>query len=90
MVLVVQMTTVFQDCTTEEQRSIVRLYFWAKGLNATDIHKEMFPVYGGKCLSPQAVHNLMANVLLMMMLKRRCRSAETKVKRLLMLRVSTH
>jgi hypothetical protein len=24
---------------------------WAKGLNANDIHKEIFPVYGGKCLS---------------------------------------
>jgi hypothetical protein len=23
----------------------------AKGLYAKDIHKEMFPVYGGKCLS---------------------------------------
>jgi hypothetical protein len=27
-----------------------------KGLNARDIHKEMFPVYGGKCLSCKAVH----------------------------------
>jgi hypothetical protein len=31
---------------------------WAKGLNAKDIHKEMFPVYGEKCLSCKAVHNL--------------------------------
>jgi hypothetical protein len=30
---------------------------WAKGLNANDIHKEMFPAYGGKCLSHKAVHN---------------------------------
>jgi hypothetical protein len=29
----------------------------AKGLNAKDIHKEMFPVYGEKCLSRKAVHN---------------------------------
>jgi hypothetical protein len=29
----------------------------AKGLNAKDIHKEMFPVYGGKCLSRKAIHN---------------------------------
>jgi hypothetical protein len=28
-----------------------------KGLNAKDIHKEMFPVYGGKCL----VHNYVGN-----------------------------
>jgi hypothetical protein len=31
--------------------------FWAKGLNAKDSHKEMFPVYGGKCLLHKAVHN---------------------------------
>jgi hypothetical protein len=30
-------------CTAEEQRSVVR-FLWAKGLNAKDIHKEMFPV----------------------------------------------
>jgi hypothetical protein len=30
---------------------------WAKGLSAKDIHKEIFPVYGGKCLSLKAVHN---------------------------------
>jgi hypothetical protein len=26
-------------------------------LNAKDIHKEMFPVYGGKCLSHKSVQN---------------------------------
>jgi hypothetical protein len=31
---------------------------WAKELNAKDIHKEMFPVYGQKCLSCKAVHTL--------------------------------
>jgi hypothetical protein len=30
---------------------------WAKELNAKDIHTEMFPVYGGTCLSRKAVHN---------------------------------
>jgi hypothetical protein len=30
---------------------------WIKGLNAKDIHKEMLPVYGGKCLSRKAAHN---------------------------------
>jgi hypothetical protein len=39
-------------------------FLWAKGLNAKDINKEMFPVYGGKCLSLKAVHNWVANVLL--------------------------
>jgi hypothetical protein len=32
-------------------------FSWAKGPNAKDIHKEMIPVYGGKCLSREAVHN---------------------------------
>jgi hypothetical protein len=31
-------------------------FLWAKGLNAKDIHKEMFPVYARKCLSRKAVH----------------------------------
>jgi hypothetical protein len=30
---------------------------WSKGLDAKDIHKEMFLVYGRKCLSCKAVHN---------------------------------
>jgi hypothetical protein len=30
---------------------------WAKGLDAEDIHKEIFPFYGGKCLSRKAIHN---------------------------------
>jgi hypothetical protein len=29
---------------------------WTKGLNTKDIHKEILPVYGGKCLSHKAVH----------------------------------
>jgi hypothetical protein len=49
------METVLQGCTTEEQRSVVG-FLWAKGLNAKDIHKEMFPVYGGKCLSRKEIH----------------------------------
>jgi hypothetical protein len=32
-------------------------FLWAKGRNPKDIHKEIFPVYGGKCLSLKAVHN---------------------------------
>jgi hypothetical protein len=44
------MGTVLEECTTEEQRSVVRI-LWAKWLNAKGIHKERFPVYGGKCLS---------------------------------------
>jgi hypothetical protein len=43
------MKTVVEDCTTEEQHSVVHI-LWAKGLDAKDVHKEMFPVYGGKSL----------------------------------------
>jgi hypothetical protein len=49
------MATVLEEYITEEQRSVVR-FLWAKGLNAKDIHKEIFPVYGGKCLSRKVVH----------------------------------
>jgi hypothetical protein len=60
---------------TEEQRSVVRS-LWAKGHNEKDIHKEMFPVYGGKCLSRKAVHSWVANVSPMTKrLKRKCGSS---------------
>jgi hypothetical protein len=36
--------------TTEEQRSVLLFFLWEKGLNAKDIHKEIFPTYGGKFL----------------------------------------
>jgi hypothetical protein len=32
------MATMLEECTTEEQRSVV-LFLWTKGLNAKDIHK---------------------------------------------------
>jgi hypothetical protein len=50
------MASVLEEYTTEDQRPVVR-FLCAKGLNAKDIHKEMFPVYGGKCLSRKGVHN---------------------------------
>jgi hypothetical protein len=40
-------------------------FYWAKGLNAKDIHKEMFNVYGRKCLSHKVVQMWMAKALLM-------------------------
>jgi hypothetical protein len=51
------MTTALKGCTstTEDHRSVVR-FSWAEALNAKDIHKEMSPVYCGKCLSRKAVH----------------------------------
>jgi hypothetical protein len=50
------MATVLEECITEELLSVVR-FLWAKVLNAKDIHEEMFPVNGGKCLSRKAAHN---------------------------------
>jgi hypothetical protein len=50
------MVTVLEKYTTEGQSSVV-LFFVAKGFNAINIHKEMFPVYGWKCLSCEPVHN---------------------------------
>jgi hypothetical protein len=51
------MAIVLEGCATEEQRYGVR-FLWAKGLNAKDIHKEIFSVYGGKCLWRKTFHNL--------------------------------
>jgi hypothetical protein len=64
LVSVVEMATVLEEYPAEEQRSVVR-FLWAKGHNAKNIYKEMFPVYGGKCLSPKAVHNWVVNLSLM-------------------------
>jgi hypothetical protein len=60
--LVVKMATMLEEFHTEEQRSVARFFFlWAKELNAKDIHKEIFPVYGGNCLSRKAVHKWVEN-----------------------------
>jgi hypothetical protein len=84
------MATVLEDCTAEEQRFIVR-FLWAKGLDAKDIHKEMFPVYGGKSLWRKAVQNRVADVSLMTKrLKRRCGSCRDNSQKISVLRVSTH
>jgi hypothetical protein len=53
---IVKILIVLEGCTTEEQRSVVRS-LWAKRLNAKDIHKDIFFVYGEKRLSRKAVHN---------------------------------
>jgi hypothetical protein len=44
------MATMLEECSTEEQNSIVH-FFVGKMTQYKDIHKEMFLVYGGKCLS---------------------------------------
>jgi hypothetical protein len=35
------MATMLEECNAEQQYSVVR-FLWAKGLNAHDIHIEMF------------------------------------------------
>jgi hypothetical protein len=53
------MATVPEECANKEQRSVAQFFLgWgAKGLGANNIHKEMFPVYSGRCLLHKAVHN---------------------------------
>jgi hypothetical protein len=55
LAFVVKMVAKLEECTIEEQLSVMRFFLWAKGLNAKDIHKEMFPIYGGKFLSRKRV-----------------------------------
>jgi hypothetical protein len=50
------MATVLEECTTEEQSSVVR-FLLKKRRNAKDIFKVIFPVYGWDCLSRKAVNN---------------------------------
>jgi hypothetical protein len=83
---------VLVECTTEEQRSIVR-FLWARGLNVNDINKEIFFVYGGKCLSRKAVHKWVEKFSqgrskVVQYARQGAEVAETTVKRLM--RVSTH
>jgi hypothetical protein len=51
----VKVATVLEECITKGQPSVV-CFLWTR-LNAKDIHKEMFLVYGGKCASCKEVHN---------------------------------
>jgi hypothetical protein len=78
LVSVVKMATVLEEYTTYYRRAAFCCpLLCAKGLNAKDIHRKMFPVYGGKCLSRKAVHNCVANVSLMTKrLKRRRRQSK--------------
>jgi hypothetical protein len=50
------MAPMLEGCIMEGQRSVVH-FLWAKELSAEDIHKEMFPVYYGKCLLCEVVRN---------------------------------
>jgi hypothetical protein len=74
LVLVVKMVTMLEECTNENQCSIVR-FLWAKGLNAKDIHKEMFLLMMGSVRHMKWFTTVVANISLMTKrLKRRCRS----------------
>jgi hypothetical protein len=64
LISVVKIATVLEICTAEEQRYVV-LFFWAKGLNAKNIHKECFSIYGGKCLSRKSAHSWVENISLL-------------------------
>jgi hypothetical protein len=50
------MTTVLEDYITEVQSSVMR-FLRAKGHNAKNFCKEIYPVYSGKCFSRKAIHN---------------------------------
>jgi hypothetical protein len=56
LVSVVNMVTVLEEYSTEEQRPVV-CFLCAEELNAKDINKKMLPVYDEKCLTRKAVHN---------------------------------
>jgi hypothetical protein len=43
------MVIVLDECTIKEQRYVMR-FLWAKGLNAKDIHKNMFLFRMGEVL----------------------------------------
>jgi hypothetical protein len=48
---IVKMANVFEECITEELRSVVRFFCGAKGLNAKDIHKKNVSCLGWECFS---------------------------------------
>jgi hypothetical protein len=51
------MATMLDERTTEES-VLLSIFLRAKGLNAKDSNKELFPLYGGRCLSCKVFHKL--------------------------------
>jgi len=49
------MATIALNGSRKEQRAVIR-FFWAKGLSASEIHKEISPIYGEKYFKRPAVH----------------------------------
>jgi hypothetical protein len=47
----VKMATVLDECSTENQRCVVRFFLWKKGLSAKDIHKEVLRFTKGSVCS---------------------------------------
>jgi hypothetical protein len=76
------MATVLEECATEEQRSAVH-FFVAKELNAKDIHKEMFVLYGGSVCHVKRFTAGSRNFLKDEEVETDAEVAETKIKRLL-------
>jgi hypothetical protein len=76
------MATVLEVYTAEEQYSVLRS-FMGKRLNAQDIHKEMFHVYGGKCFHVKRFTSESRNSLKKFDARPNAEGAETTVKRLL-------
>jgi hypothetical protein len=56
LVSVVKMATVLEECSTNSN-ILLCVFVRQKGLSAKEIHREIFPAYGGKCLLCKAVHN---------------------------------
>jgi hypothetical protein len=51
------MATVLQKCITDISVLLCVFFLSEKELNTNYIHKEIFPVYGNKCLYRKTVHN---------------------------------
>jgi predicted DNA-binding protein YlxM (UPF0122 family) len=58
LVSVAKMATVLEECTTEEQCSVMRFYYVQKYSMQRIFINKYFSVYGGKYLSRKAAHNL--------------------------------
>jgi hypothetical protein len=68
------MATDLEEYSTKEQRSVVRL-LWAEGLNAKDIHKQIFHIYGGKYLSRKALTTESRNVAKISLMTKRLKQS---------------
>jgi hypothetical protein len=51
-------------CVPQKSNVLFCVLLYTKGHNAKDIHKEVFPVYVGKCLSRKVIRSLVAVVSL--------------------------